>query len=962
MISIIQKQIQNIQCALEWIKENEPKDYERQFLSLVEERRKLRKIELAEALNPAAAAYGESQKGKSYLMSNLLQKEGAPFLVHYGDKDYDFTCEMNPIGKGAESTGIVTRFTSFKRGGELYSEEHPIALRTLSVSDIVLIIADGYYNDMRNYSIPNDIKEKRDAFYHQYVSAPIVNGPVQADDLLEMESYFMKYINHAQEFCKGKAGYFQRLALIADRIPVSDYEAVYGFLWDNNEHFSRLFQRLLNLLERIEFAPYVYLPLEAMLHHDNNYNTIMAVQCLHGETPEAKAPTEVYVRKGKAFDTITNIPKCDLAAIGAEVVLKIPEDFLESEATYCTDGMSEEVRKKLLGKTVKRDILNNLDLLDFPGARSRIKMDKEGLGKGNNLTSVLLRGKVAYLFNKYNESSEINVLLFCHDQVKCEVTDLPILLDNWVNNYVGRTPDERQKKISVCGGIAPLFYVATKFNMDMVKEQPDGVTANALKGRWNQRFYKHLYNECLRADLYDWVKNWTATDEMFTNSYLLRDFKYSDRIYNGFEIGKGDKTNISKEEAFNENNGGGKPFYDALRESFIDSEDTARFFKNPALAWDVAATINNDGALFIIENLSVVAARMLEARTKQFREKMDEVHDKVETLMENYLPATGDAERLEKNKSNAYSVTRELDFACNEDNYYFGHLIEGLQLRENDIHDPIHNMITSGELNNPLNNFDKYQIIRKSCRNFVGCANQEEKWERYAKTYGFKSKEQAQKDLQTRNINVELLFADKLQPQLASYIIPEKVLELWKERITSVDFQNTYTADGKVAPSVMTELVSNLIDAVDRFDLLEPLHEDLKAYTDVAAIYEIPVPLVADIIASTVSNFVMDFGYSMLSEDKRQKLKENAEKEGWPVYCYVDVPTKAPSEMEDVALLFDKALSSGNALTPSFEEKFFSWKEYVFLSFMSRVERPKYTVEASRQLFDIVGNIKNEQK
>ncbi len=961
MINIIQKQIQNIQQALDWIKTNEPKDYERQFLNLVDERRKLRKIAQAEALNPGAAAYGESQKGKSYLISNLLQKDGAPFLVHYGDKDYDFTREMNPIGRESESTGIVTRFTSFIRGGELYSPEHPIALRTLSVCDIVLILADGYYNDMLNYSIPDNIKDKRDLFYNKYLSAPVVDSPIKADDLLEIEAYFGKYINNAQEFCKEKAGYFQRLALVADRIPVSDYEAVYGFLWDNNEYFSALFLRLLNLLGRINYASCVYLPLEAMLHHDNNYNTIMAVQCLHGETEEARVETEVYLRKGNDYRTISGIRKCDLAAIGAEVVLKIPEDLLESTTTYCTDGMTQEIKELFSGKTIKKEILKNVDLLDFPGARSRIKMNKEGLGKGNNMTSILLRGKVAYLFNKYNESSEINVLLFCHDHVKCDVSDLPILLNNWVNNYVGKTPEERKKKIHDCGGIAPLFYVATKFNIDMVKEVADGDTSNALNGRWNQRFYKHLYHECFRADLYDWVKNWIREGEMFANSYLLRDFKYSGRIYRGFEINQKDKTIKSRETELIEDNGAGKKFYDALRESFITNEDTARFFTNPALSWDVAATINNDGALFIIENLSVVTTCMLEARTKQFRKEIGEIHDKVEALVAKYMPATDDTERMEKNVANAFAVMRELDFACNEDNYYFGRLIEGIQLKENEIYDSIHSMITSGELSKPLNDFNKYQIIRRRCKDFEGCHNEEEKWARYVKAYGFKTKDLAKAYLQANNINIEILFADKLQPQLPSYVIPEKILDLWKSKISSIEFQNTYAPDGKFSPEVMKELIDNLINAVDSFNLIEYLHEDLKAYTDVTAIREIPVSLVADIIASSVSNFVMDFGYSMLGEEKKQELKATSQEEGWPVYLHIDTPAKELSSVDDVAFLFDQALSSGTALTPLFEDKFFAWEEYIFLSFISRVDRPKYSIEASRQLSEIVSNIREEQ-
>ena len=72
MVQTIKSQIDNINSSLEWIRKNKPNDYEQKFLQLVEERRKLKKLEAANQDNPAIAAYGVSQVGKSYLMNLLL--------------------------------------------------------------------------------------------------------------------------------------------------------------------------------------------------------------------------------------------------------------------------------------------------------------------------------------------------------------------------------------------------------------------------------------------------------------------------------------------------------------------------------------------------------------------------------------------------------------------------------------------------------------------------------------------------------------------------------------------------------------------------------------------------------------------------------------------------------------------------------------------------------------------------
>ena len=496
----------------------------------MEERRKLRKMADAERENPAIAAYGESQVGKSYLMSNILQRDGEPFLVRVNGRDYDFIEEMNPITHDTEATGVVTRFSSYLRNAELFSEEHPIMMKTLSVSDIVLILCDGYYNNLVDYTSDSaeEINRLAEDFYQRYVSQPEgANRAVTEDDVLDMKYYFKTYINNAQLY--NQSAFFDRISLIIRRVPVSGLREIFANLWHRDPHITAHFDRLLALAEKLSFSRIVYLPVEAVLRNGHNENTIMSVQCLNGLGNEAGTNAcDVYLRgESGDFTTVSRLSKSELAAICSEVVFRIGEEYLESSSAYDFTMIDDPLTVgKISREKVKKDILRYNDLLDFPGARSPKKHMNDKLGDLSIINEIYLRGKVTYLFNKYCENRELSALLYCHHQKQTEVSTLYITLNDWVNKYVGDTPERRRRTLETTNGISPLFYIATKFNIDMSEEQSDAKNERqAIDGRWEERFTKVLYTQCFNAKSVDWVRNWSAPGERFHNSYLLRDFK-----------------------------------------------------------------------------------------------------------------------------------------------------------------------------------------------------------------------------------------------------------------------------------------------------------------------------------------------------------------------------------------------------------------------------------------------------
>lgn len=949
----IQAQIQNINEAIAWIRQHKPEHFDKQFINLVDERRRLRRLAAALADNPAIAAFGKSQVGKSYLMNCILQKEGQPFMIETAGRKFNFVEEINPIGDDKEATGVVTRFTSFSRQPEAYSADYPVLVRSLTVKDLLLILCDSYFNDFDDYTTygETEIIEKCDALVERYKGEPLASPVLTSDDLLDMREYFRTHINNAQIFLK--TAFFNRVAMIVERVPDTEISSVFSPLWNDNAVFTDLFSRCLDVMRRCHFAHYIYLPIEAVVHKGVKENTVMSVECLKRfyASAESAVKVEAHVCENGQYVSVGSFAESEICAIAAEVDFRIPEDFLSSTAHFDLDAMPADTRAKLGDSEVKMSILKDNDLLDFPGARARQKQFISMLG-GNTDTLIycFLRGKVAYLFNKYNEDFNINVLLFSHHNKDNDVTNLWQLLNSWVNNYVGATPEARAATLQKTDGISPLFYIGTMFNLDIAnsKNGTVGDTDNAIYERWKGRFHTVLLDQCLRPG--EWVNNWTARGDKFKNSYVLRDYRFSTTIYEGFKS-TGRETGRCESQGFTED------YYNRLRRSFTTSPEVSSLFKDPALSWDVAATMNNDGALYIIRRLAKVATCINSTRLSQFSEQLQRSKSKVYQLLKDYYVSNDKDELLNDNIRKAQCIMRELDFACNADNYFFGHLIQALQISEPECLKEVHRIINSGELN-VVNDFKNYEIIRTRCANFVGCRTQEDKWNLLLSRYGFRTKDEAQQYLEQRGVKPELLFAGEQQRRLNSVVIASRVFDLWKQRLRDANFLSSFSAaDNLFDPIVLGDLVDDVISTAEALRLPEALHTSIAEYVNVLDPATANESLVADLLASALSDFVVNLGYDRLSPEDVAQAKAIAEKRQLPTFNFIERERKSEYDEDELAAIFDSLNSGEMALTPAFEDNYSSWVEYIFVSFIAHLNVPDYDVEANKQLADLLQRI-----
>ena len=961
MLQEVRKQIDNINKSIDWVKENKPGDYNQRFLQLVEDRRTLKKIETAISNNPGIAAFGKSQVGKSYLISCLLQGRDVngkdlPFMVRAGKESYNFVYKINPPseeGGGRESTGVVSRFSSFSRNKGIYNVDLPVLVKTFSVTDIIIILSDSYFNDFGDYTTPSetDIKDLCSKWDAEYSNAPqVYNRVICADDIMNIKYYFEKHINNAQTF--NKSAIFDKLTLIIDRIPLEDYAKVFANFWNQEASFTKLFLKLVGILQTFNFSDSLYLPIESVLHEGIRENTIMSVQCLKQLFLDTASQytCDVYLRANGSYEkAAAGMSKSEICAICSEVVFKIDDDFLTSERPYKWEHMAADVQSVITHENVKMEMLSDNDLLDFPGARAREQEELKKLSDANVL-DFFLRGKVAYLFNKYNEEMGINILLYCHHNKDNDVTGLYKLLEDWVSIYVGKTSAERKAKLAITKK-SPLFYIGTMFNLDLEFGKGTEMTEKSIEQRWIGRFDTVVNKQCFHRITADWVKNWTDSGVDFNNSYVLRDYKFSTKLYNGFEE-CGHETSSKMSETY----------YQMMRKTFVENEHVKRLFANPSVAWDVAATQENDGALYIIENLTEVAATMNEARESDFKNILKKVRNHVYNTMKGYFVSTDVADILEGNIRKANAIFREMDFTCNSDNYYFGHLIQALQMTETACYRVVHKVMQSPDLNKSVNDFKDYEIIRNSCAkkgySLDRAKTDDEKWECIVKTYTFDNREDAEDFLLRKRVDIQKLFTGSYRRKLNSYIIADAVYYKWCDQIKGVDFLNEFSDEERFDSTIMSNLVDNFVATSESIKLRDKMAEAIAEYVNVLDVHSANENLLADMLASMINDFVLDFGFSALSEEEQAKVKDACQKYNIPAFNYIlkEVPGTFDEAM--LADIFNDMSTNSKALLPSFDDNYNKWIEYMFISFVAHLEIPDIDPAANQKIKTLLAEIK----
>ena len=937
--------IQNIDCqldiinnALNWVKyvpSSEQLEYRKKLINI---RRELKRIRYAVSEPCSTAAFGESQMGKSYLVSAILSTPSHPFSVTDGETEYDFISEINPSRPNStiEATGVITRFTTHKE------DAIPLGflkVQLLSVTDIILILCEAYYNQV-DYPRENILSKEviNDIIENIVPEKPQV--PIRylcEDDVLDIREYInkssilQKKCNHLLE-----SELFNFLVSNFTYLSEEQISQAIQLLWNRDEFIGKLWVDMLSQYENLKFTSKVYARFDSVLKRRGTLLDVARLDEMYGKPEDIGSEYEPYaeVKLQKDGDAI-KILKSFFSSLIAELSFTLPQELITS-----------------------RPFLNDLDILDFPGARRPEQIKQKKLGEGKNLSTVLRRGKVSYLFNKYSAAKRISTLLFCHNNSMSGESSMGNLLDKWVYGNIGADKKERDEYIKT-SSVAPLFIVGTWFNKDLEYQDEFPNDLDSLNARWNRRFNVVLEKEVLKSlgDESHWFNNWSSEKKPFQNIYMLRDFKYSRMIFGGYDPQKGTP----------ETEGPITPtsypsFYGDLKRSFINNDFVKLHFSSPSESWDDAALCAKDGTGKIIQKLNAISPNVSGAREDKFLNDLKRTIKAFTTLLEQYYhPDTSD-EKFKLAKRQMGAACLQLDKMIGQDSYSFGRLMDTMMFGESEVYELVHSQLLGEEIPTPKSGEESMIFMSAGLDSTI---SREENIDRLCDYLGVETEADCISALDGVDLE-KLLSQSKMMPDKADSLV-SAVEELWHNNIL---LNRTVREFEELLPSIST-MISSLWSLYNLLDVRSFLVKKVREYMN-SLERDTSVGIISDYLSMQFNEFTGSFGYSFYSEENKNKIKSKDIELRLNIdYDIIDNKSNVSSGMTLLSDLYkQKELLSGS----SFESKdkaflkrfpqfmrFWRWKEQLRVGFIFASELPDYDVRANEEMKSILDNLKSTE-
>lgn len=801
-----------------------------------ESRRKLKNIKYSLEENCSIAAYGQSQVGKSYLINSLLSSSSKQFMIENEGIFYSFLKDINCSAlrtNEVESTGLITRFTCSK---PILSDK--VRVRNLSIADIVLILVDSYFKDIRSdidSLSTQEINDILDKYKSTWIPASKVQSFITEDDIYDIEEYLEKDLRHETIVIR-QSSFFKDISNNIEKIPESDWVDVFSLLWNRNDKISALFSKLIKEYSKFKFENEVFIPFESVLFAkgtilDIRWLDLIVTGGVLDNNPAYESEVSIYNKKGQLL--CDNFSKAMLAALIAEITFYLPN----------------EIKKD-------RPFLEYMDLLDFPGARSRSSIEESVVGD-TVIPLILRRGKVAYLFNKYSGSERISSILFCHHHNQTAESTVANSVSDWVKDNIGATIEERTERLKITNGISPLFLIATKFNKDLEKQAEE--TPSRPASHWAR--FDTVYPEILKGkSWYDSFCKRNGKTYAFQNIYPIRSFSYSAGVlFDGYsELEQTEETGIHIHKDF-------PNYLEKLQQSFINNEEVQKHFENPQETWDDVATINNDGSKKIIQKLNEIAPKLADCRKQRYQEKLIKIKNDIQSELSRYYVSENIEDQHRRLKDNIRSVRIGLSRKVGERPELFGKIIDKLMIPANLLHDEAYEIYTFHSLA-PVD-LNEAKALRMSAG--INLADDYSVNVQKLKEYSLIDDDEKLQEYLTQecNLTIEQLLAPSasLSSTMAG-VVTEQLVLVW------FDYLNKKTRELSVLIEKSDEVVKMIEDLFVLLNVKEKLFDRIKHYESVIDKQYLHIP-VGDMAATFFNDFVSTVGHSHYDEQARSKVQ-----------------------------------------------------------------------------------------
>lgn len=937
-IQKVDTMLTDLEKAISWCDKFLKKGLKGQPLKVLKQyRRDIKRIKYAVNRRPSAAMYGESQVGKSYLINNLLAlpKQQLTIVDPGNGREYDYLEKINPAGGGTEATSVVTRFTSKPSGTD---PGYPVLVHLLSPKDVVLFILDSYFYDIVDHQfIPNAEKIRKELAEIAEINLKKAEQkpPFSEDDIFEIKDYLKQNFRSFTGDLLG-SDYWDFVASIIERIPYTEWTKVFSFLWGKNEHLNSVFEKLIHALSQLDFSEEIGVEFRSVLRKHGTLLDVTRLKELEAgplyldvENKSDFVSDVAYRVDNEGTVRTGRIDKSLLCALTAEVVFNIDPE-LEKDKPF----------------------LDDFDLLDFPGARGRLD-NKENNIEAKHMGMMILRGKVSYIFNKYSAQYLINNLLLCNKNQQINVTYISSLLNTWIENYIGKTPEERELFLRETS-VSPLFVIYTFFNADMSFDAIND-NADSLDKKWVKRFIKIFQGEIVTKN-YTWDRNWTTSQPYFQNNYLLRDFHYSKDIYSGFGM-EGTETGVMPFQI--------EGYLDKLEKSFLDFPFVQDHFRDPVESWREAANKNKDGSELIIRNLSKV--RSDEARNKKFIRELNAIANGIREEMAKHYHSDDLDMQIKKSFQTAGKICIDMDVVFGRHPYAFGRFIKQLTIREGAVYNQYKELLNSLQLPESKNT-NEYILIRQSVAELSLKKTFDENLEILKRSYG----DNAETDLIERGISLqELFYGDGNVIKKSSVILAEALRDYWFAQHLSLDRYVDLMEQNFHAGS-LEALFENMRTAFDELGIIDIIAQEIREYVDRYDKVEEAIEMISDISSGIINKFITSLGSDFYSRAKKEQLETTAKQNDLDIDFRYNTDRTEFIKNEAVAELFDNmdkydeyisAVTVDKAVVDNFPNihNIARWRELMKMSFIANCDIPTYDPLANTALKSILEELGGHQ-
>lgn len=602
---------QGCHCALGWVdtvRTNSRRldnEADKLNLSLLRTRNRANSLAQVATTPMTVGFFGISQAGKSYLISALAAGSNGALEANYGSQKVDFLKEVNPVGGGKEATGLVTRFT---KQTPPTPAGYPVPLRLFREIDLAKIIANAWFNDFNHEQLSyqldqSRIEERLRPFLQRADQSKADNG-VSSEDVVALWDYLNASFKKSVE--KLEHAYWPQVLKIAPALSANERAELFSLLWGEQPALTETYRSLANVLARLNHASMVFAPLETL--NDHSSGSIMNVDSLNRLGSNQDRNVEVRFWKEDQQIGSATLSQAELAALTAELIFPLAD---------VTSG----------------SIMEQVDLLDFPGYRGRLKIttiEEAGQNGLNPISQLLLRGKVAYLFERYTDNQEMNALVVCASSAKqSDVADVGPVLNRWVEKTQGKNAEERG--LSKPG----LFWAITM--CDIRVNNSLKLTENQMKEGWEGMLHMTLLE---RFAQYDWLNQW-APGQPFNNCFLVR----KPGIDNPFltlegEPGQETLKEVSLAARYEQE-------INKMGTTFISGKNVRTYIAEPKAAWQAMLALNDGGMFRLTQALRGVAH--LDFKLQRLRQQLQSCRQEIgDRRLGRWFEQDGDGQKAKK--------------------------------------------------------------------------------------------------------------------------------------------------------------------------------------------------------------------------------------------------------------------------------------------------------------------------